>query len=68
MLHVLRVCCPRRDMHERNKKWNALYRRSRPWAKESVWDALLETFVELRLTDDWQPQFYSSTVLQFDSS
>lgn len=61
MLHVFLVCCPRRDMHERNKKWKAMHLRCRPWAEESVWDAPLEAFVELRLTDDWQHQFKSSS-------
>ncbi|MDP9562645.1 UNVERIFIED_ORG: transposase [Rhizobium nepotum] len=52
MLHVLRVGCPCRDMHERYGKWNSVYVRFRRWAEQSVWDALLETLVELGLTDD----------------
>nr|WP_234894614.1 transposase [Sinorhizobium medicae] len=51
MLHVLRVGCPWRDMHERYGKWNSVYVRRR-WAEQGVWDALLETLVELGLTDD----------------
>lgn len=54
MLHVLRVGCPWRDMHERYGKWNSVYVRFRRWAEQGVWDALLETLVELGLTDDWQ--------------
>jgi transposase len=51
MLHVLRVGCPWRDMHERYGKWNSVYVRFRRWAEQGVWDALLETLVELGLTD-----------------
>lgn len=54
MLHVLRVGCPWRDMHERYGKWNSVYVRFRRWAEQGVWDALLQTLVDLGLTDDWQ--------------
>ncbi|MBS0995928.1 IS5 family transposase [Gluconobacter cerinus] len=54
MLHVLRTGCPWRDMHERYGKWNSVYVRFRRWAEQGVWDALLQTLVELGLTDDWQ--------------
>ena len=63
MLHVLRVGCPWRDMHERYGKWNSVYVRFRRWAEQGVWDALLETLVELGLTDDWQHMIDSTTVL-----
>jgi len=33
MLHVLRVGCPWRDMHERYGKWNSVYVRFRRWAE-----------------------------------
>lgn len=62
MLHVLRVGCPWRDMHERYGKWNSVYVRFRRWAAQGVWDALLETLVELGLTDDWQHMLDSTTV------
>jgi transposase len=62
MLHVLRVGCPCRDMHERYGKWNSVYVRFRRWAEQGVWDALLETLVELGLTDDWQHMIDSTTV------
>ena len=42
MLHVLRVGCPWRDMHERYGKWNSVYVRFRRWAGQGVWDALLQ--------------------------
>ena len=62
MLHVLRVGCPWRDMHERYGKWNSVYVRFRRRAEKGVWDALLETLVELELTDDWQHMIDSTTV------
>lgn len=62
MLHVLRVGCPWRDMHERYGKWNSVYVRFRRWAEQGVWDALLETLVELGLTDDWQHMIDSTSI------
>jgi transposase len=46
MLHVLRVSCPWRDMHERYGKWNSVYVRFRRWAEQGVWDAMLQTLVD----------------------
>ena len=62
MLYVLRVGCPWRDMHERYGKWNSVYVRFRRWAEQGVWDAMLETLVELGLTDDWQHMIDSTTI------
>ena len=62
MFYVLRIGCPWRDMHERYGKWNSVYVRFRRWAEQGVWDALLETLVELGLTDDWQHMIDSTTV------
>jgi transposase len=62
MLHVLRVGCPWRDMHERYGEWNSVYVRFRRWAEQGVWDAMLATLVELGLTDDWQHMIDSSIV------
>lgn len=62
MLHVLRVGCPWRDMHERYGKWNSVYVRFRRWAEQGVWDAILSTLVEFGLTDDWQHMIDSTTV------
>lgn len=31
ILHVLRIGCPWRDMHERYRKWNSVYVRFRRW-------------------------------------
>ncbi|SNT00413.1 transposase, IS4 family [Sphingomonas laterariae] len=62
MLHVLRVGCPWRDLHERYGKWNSVYVRFRRWAEQGVWDAMLATLVEFGLTDDWQHMIDSTTV------
>ncbi len=62
MLYVLRVGCPWRDMHERYGKWNSVYVRFRRWAEQGVWDALLETLVDLGLTDNWQYMVDSTIV------
>ncbi|CAN7565628.1 transposase [Brucella pseudogrignonensis] len=53
MLHVLRVGWLWRNMHEQYGKWNSVYVGFRRWAEQGVWDALLETLVELGLTDNW---------------
>jgi transposase len=62
MLYVLRVGCPWRDMHERYGRWNSVYVRFRRWAEQGVWDAVLETLVELGLTDNWRHMIDSTTV------
>ena len=62
MLYVLRVGCPWRDMHERYGKWNSVYVRFRRWAEQGVWEAILETLVQMGLTDDWQHMIDSTTV------
>ena len=62
ILYVMRVGCPWRDMHERYGKWNSVYVRFRRWAEQGVWDALLETLVELGLTDNWQHMIDTTTV------
>ncbi|WP_296335338.1 IS5 family transposase [Reyranella sp.] len=62
MLNVLRTGCPWRDMHERYGKWNSVYVRFRRWAEQGVWDALLQTLVDIGLTDDWQHMIDSTIV------
>jgi transposase len=62
ILHVLRVGCPWRDMHERYGKWNSVYVRFRRWAEQGVWDVLLETLIDFGLADNWQHMIDSTTV------
>lgn len=62
MLYVLRVWYPWRNMHERYGKWNSVHVRFRRWAEQGVWDALLQTLVDLGLTDDWQHMIDSTSV------
>jgi transposase len=63
MLHALRTCCPWRDMHERYGRWNPVYVRFPRSAEQGVWDALLQTLVDLGLTNDWQHMIDSTVVL-----
>ncbi|WP_215765215.1 transposase, partial [Gluconobacter sp. P1D12_c] len=58
----LRTGCPWRDMHERYGKWNSVYVRFRRWAEQGVWDALLQTLIDLDLTDNWQHMVDSTVV------
>ena len=66
MLHVLRTGCPWRDRHERCGKWNSVYVRFRRWAEQGVRDTLLQTLVDLGLTDNWQ-HMLDSTVIRAHS-
>jgi len=49
-------------MNERYGIWNSVYVRFRRRAELGVWDALLETLLELGITDDWQHMIGSATV------
>ncbi len=62
MLWILRTGSPWRDLPEAYGKWISVYQRFRRWAEQGVWDALLETLVELGLTDDWMHMIDTTTV------
>ncbi|MFN3863742.1 MAG: hypothetical protein ACK4RT_05600 [Erythrobacter sp.] len=49
-------------MHKRYSKCYAAYVRFRRWADQGEWDALLQTLVDLGLTDDWQHMIDSTSV------
>ena len=62
MLYILCTGCLWPDMHERYGKWNSVYVWFRRWAEQGVWDALLQTLVDLSLTDNWQHMVASTVV------
>ena len=49
-------------MHERYGKLNSVYVRFRRRAEQGVWDSMLDTLVELGLTDDWQHMIDSTII------
>ena len=49
-------------MHERYGKRNSVYVWFRRWVEQGVWEALLQTSVDLGLTDDWQHMIDSTIV------
>src|SRR3546814_16812686 len=57
-LHVARPIY----IHERYGNCNSVYVRFRRGAEQGVWDALLQTLVDLGLTDDWQHMIDSTSV------
>ncbi len=62
MLWIMRTGSPWRDLPEGYGKWISVYQRFRRWADQGVWDALLETLVDLGLTDDWTHMIDTTTV------
>jgi transposase len=62
MMWIMRTGAPWRYLPSDYGKWNSVYVRFRRWAETGVWDAILETLVELGLTDDWAHMMDSTTV------
>jgi transposase len=62
MLWIMRTGSPWRDLPEGYGKWISVYQRFRRWADQGVWDALLETLVDLGLTDDWTHMIDTTTI------
>lgn len=62
MLWILRTGSPWRDLPDGYGKWISVYQRFRRWAEQGVWDGLLETLVELGLTDDWMHMIDTTAV------
>lgn len=58
----MRTGAPWRYLPPDYGKWNSVYVRFRRWAEAGVWDAILETLVELGLTDDWAHMMDSTSV------
>ena len=61
MTWVLRTGSPWRDLPETFGNWNSVFRRFRRWSVQGVFDAILETLVELGITDEWRTQMVDST-------
>ena len=62
MMWIMRTGSPWRYLPPDYGKWNSVYVRFRRWAETGVWDAILETLVELGLTDNWAHMLDSTTV------
>lgn len=62
MMWIMRTGAPWRYLPPDYGNWNSVYVRFRRWAEMGVWDAVLETLVELGLTDDWAHMMDTTTV------
>ena len=67
MMWVLRTGIPWRDLPEAFGKWNSVYQRFRRWCQQGVFDALLETLIELGIADEWKVQMVDSTIVRCHS-
>ena len=61
MMFSLRTGIPWRDLPDEFGNWNSIFRRFRRWCQQGVFDVILETLVELGITDDWKQQMVDST-------
>lgn len=64
MLWILRTGAPWRDLPEEFGNWNSVWRRFRRWSQQGMFDAILETLVELGITDEWKVQMVDSTSIR----
>ena len=67
MMWILRTGAPWRDLPDSFGKWNSVFQRFRRWCRQGIFDALLETLVELGITDEWKVQMVDSTVVRAHS-
>jgi transposase len=64
MMFALRTGVPWRDLPSEYGNWNSVFRRFRRWCDQGIFDALLDSLVELGMTDDWQDQMVDSTSIR----
>ena len=64
MMWVLGSGAPWRDLPERYGNWNSVFVRYRRWCKQGIFDALLETLVEVGIADEWKKQMVDSTIVR----